>query len=68
MVYGTNGKYGTWGTLESASCRFQKRIKVPNPSLSATIESTVIYYREMKTGIENVRVIHGARDVARAFA
>jgi plasmid stabilization system protein ParE len=27
----------------------------------------VIYYREMKTGIEIVRVIHGARDAAKAF-
>jgi toxin ParE1/3/4 len=27
----------------------------------------VIYYREMKSGIEIVRVLHGARDVPRAF-
>jgi toxin ParE1/3/4 len=27
----------------------------------------VIYYREMKNGIEIVRVLHGARDVSRAF-
>jgi plasmid stabilization system protein ParE len=31
------------------------------------VGSYVIYYREMKTGIEIVRVIHGARDVAKVF-
>jgi toxin ParE1/3/4 len=27
----------------------------------------VVYYREMNGGIEIVRVLHGARDVPRAF-
>jgi toxin ParE1/3/4 len=34
---------------------------------SHPVGNYVIYYREMKTGIEIVRVIHGARDVAKAF-
>src|ERR1035438_3147146 len=36
MVYGTNGKDGRWDNEESATCRFQKRLKAPNPTLSAT--------------------------------
>ena len=36
MVGGTNGKCSGWGNEESASCSFQKRIKVPNPCLAAS--------------------------------
>src|ERR1017187_2228455 len=44
MVGGTNGKYGGWGNEESATCRFEKRIKVPNPCLSANVQS-IVYER-----------------------
>jgi hypothetical protein len=40
MVYGTNSTYGTWRNVESVACGFQKDIKVPNPSLSATFPSS----------------------------
>ena len=45
----------------------RKRDEVRRGLRSHPVGSYVIYYREMKTGIEIVRVIHGARDVAKAF-
>ena len=45
----------------------RKRDEVRSGLRSHPVGSYVIYYREMRTGIEIVRVIHGARDVARAF-
>ena len=45
----------------------RKRDEVRTGLRSHPVGSYVIYYREMRTGIEIVRVIHGARDVARAF-
>ena len=45
----------------------RKRDEVRSGLRSHPVGNYVIYYREMKTGIEIVRVIHGARDVAKAF-
>ena len=45
----------------------RKRDEVRRCLRSHPVGNYVIYYREMKTGIEIVRVIHGARDVAKAF-
>jgi len=45
----------------------RKRDEVRRGLRSHPAGNYVIYYREMKTGIEIVRVIHGARDVAKAF-
>ena len=38
MRVGTNGKYGTWGNESSITYRPVKGFKVPNPSLSASLE------------------------------
>ena len=45
----------------------RKRDEVRSGLRSHPVSNYVIYYRKMKTGIEIVRVIHGARDVAKAF-
>ena len=45
----------------------RKRDEVRSGLRSHPVGNYVIYYREMKTGIEIVRVIHGARDVAKTF-
>ena len=45
----------------------RKRDEVRRGLRSHPVGNYVIYYREMKGGIEIVRVLHGARDVPRAF-
>lgn len=44
MPHGIPGTYGGGGNRESATCRFQERIEIPNPSLSAT-DSTFPRFR-----------------------
>jgi toxin ParE1/3/4 len=45
----------------------RKRDEVRRGLRSHPAGNYVIYYREMKGGIEIVRILHGTRDVPRAF-